>query len=75
MARDDLFMLTVAEAITRSAIERKESRGAHWRTDFPDKSEEMGRLNLVVRLVDGCMEISRVPNPRPPEALQELIAA
>ena len=33
-------LLTVSEAITRSAIERKESRGAHFRDDFPDKSEE-----------------------------------
>jgi succinate dehydrogenase / fumarate reductase, flavoprotein subunit len=75
MARDALFMLTVAEAITRSAIERKESRGAHWRLDFPDKSEEFGRINFVVRLVDGCMEVGRVPNPKPPEVLEGLIAA
>jgi succinate dehydrogenase / fumarate reductase flavoprotein subunit len=75
MARDDLFMLTVAEAITRSAIERRESRGAHWRTDYPEKSEELGRINFVVRLADGCMEVARVPNPRPPEALESLIAA
>lgn len=75
MARDVLFMLTVAEAITRSAILRTESRGAHWRTDYPDKSEELGKTNFVVSLVDGCMEIKPVTNEGPPALLGELIAA
>ena len=74
MARDDLFMLTVAEAITRAAIERKESRGAHWRTDFPDKSEEYGGFNFVVFQSDGCMDLRRQPNERPPNELANLIA-
>lgn len=75
MARDDLFMLTVAEAITRAAIQRTESRGAHWRTDYPNKSEEFGKLNLVVREVDGCMDVSPRTTPHPPSELEGLIAA
>src|SRR3954471_11544965 len=42
-------LLTVSEAIARSAIERRESRGGHFREDFPDKSGEFGAINMVTR--------------------------
>jgi len=42
-------MLTVAEAIAKAANERKESRGGHFREDFPDKSEEFGSVNITLR--------------------------
>ncbi|MBX3375980.1 MAG: fumarate reductase/succinate dehydrogenase flavoprotein subunit [Phycisphaeraceae bacterium] len=55
-------LLTVSEAITRSAIERKESRGAQFREDFPNKSEEFGTFNHVVRKgPDGQMQVIRQP--------------
>ncbi len=67
-------LLTVSEAITRSAIERKESRGGHFRDDFPDKRDEFGALNLVVRRGrDGTMEIVRVPLPPMPAELERII--
>ena len=47
--KDVEFMLTISEAIVRSAIERKESRGSQWRFDFPDKDEKLGRVNFVAR--------------------------
>ena len=50
-------LLTVSEAITRSAIERKESRGGHFRDDYPDKDRAFGTFNLIVRKgADGRME-------------------
>ncbi len=55
-------LLTVSEAVTRAALERKESRGAQFRDDFPDKSAEFGKVNIVVRKEpDGGMRIERVP--------------
>ncbi len=42
-------LLTVSEAITRCAIERKESRGGHFRDDYPDKDPAFATFNFVVR--------------------------
>ena len=53
-------LMTVSEAITLSAIQRKESRGAHFREDFPDKNEQSGRFNSVIRKsIDGEMEVTK----------------
>jgi len=68
MARDDLFMLTVAEAVIRSAIERKESRGAHYRTDYTEKSDELSRINFITCKTSAGMTVQRAPiSPMPPE--------
>ena len=67
-------MLTVSEAITRAAIERKESRGAQFREDYPEKAAEYGRFNIVVRKGrDGQMELSRRPIPPLPAELAAII--
>jgi succinate dehydrogenase / fumarate reductase flavoprotein subunit len=67
-------LLVVSEAITRSAIERKESRGGHFRQDFPDKHPEFGRINIVVRKgPDGGMRVARVPIPPMPDELKRVV--
>jgi succinate dehydrogenase / fumarate reductase, flavoprotein subunit len=67
--RDDRFMLTVSEAIVRSALERKESRGSQWRLDFLEKDPEQGRVNYVnYKADDGTMKVKSIPvEPLPVE--------
>jgi succinate dehydrogenase / fumarate reductase, flavoprotein subunit len=66
-------LLTVSEAITLSAIERKESRGGQFREDYPNKDPEFAKFNIAVREVDGQMQISHVPLPEMPTELKQVI--
>jgi succinate dehydrogenase / fumarate reductase flavoprotein subunit len=67
-------LLTVSEAITRAALERKESRGGQYRDDFPQKDGTWGKKNIVVKKQsDGAMSISEMPIPEMPEELKQII--
>jgi succinate dehydrogenase / fumarate reductase, flavoprotein subunit len=67
-------LLTVAEAITRAALERKESRGAQFREDYPDKDERFSKVNTMIRKADdGSMEVRLEPLLEMPEYLKQVI--
>ncbi|HET8624488.1 MAG TPA: FAD-binding protein, partial [Gemmatimonadales bacterium] len=73
-ALDLTNLLTVSEAVTRGAIERKESRGGHFRDDFPDKDPAYAKFNIVIRKgEDGSMRLSREPIPPMPAELGRVI--
>jgi succinate dehydrogenase / fumarate reductase flavoprotein subunit len=67
-------LLNVSEAITRAALERKESRGGQFREDYPEKNAEFGKVNFVIKKGDdGQMQIRSVPIPEMPAELKQII--
>jgi len=67
-------LLTVSEAITRAALERKESRGAQFREDYPEKDERFAEVNTVIRkAADGSMEVRLEPLPEMPDYLKQVV--
>src|SRR5580698_9482411 len=67
-------MLTVSEIVTRSALERQESRGAHFRDDFPAKDEQCVKFNIVARKgPEGEVRLTREPIVPMRDDLKEII--
>ena len=73
LARDLKSMLTVSEAVALSALERKESRGAHSRIDYPNYDETWGKQNNIVKREGANMNLSQRSIPAMPPELQEIL--
>lgn len=73
-AIDLKHLLTISEAITLCSIDRKESRGGHFREDFPNKDPEAQKYNSVIsKTADGSMKLRREPIPAMREDLKQVI--
>lgn len=73
-ALDLRHLFIVSEAITRSALARKESRGGHFRDDYPDKDPAFATFNHVTSMgADGGMQLDRAQIPPMPADLQAII--
>jgi succinate dehydrogenase / fumarate reductase, flavoprotein subunit len=73
-ARDVRFMLRTSEVIVRCALERRESRGAQWRLDFPKKDDDVwGRQNLLAVKNGEQPKIFTRPLPEMPAELKALL--
>jgi succinate dehydrogenase / fumarate reductase flavoprotein subunit len=67
-------MIIVSEMIARAALERKESRGAQFREDYPTKNDEYGNFNIVVwKGASGEVKLRREPIPPMPDELKQII--
>jgi succinate dehydrogenase / fumarate reductase flavoprotein subunit len=67
-------LLTVSEIVARAALERKESRGGHFRDDFPEKDPSYGKFNIVIRRgANGEMQVTREPIPEMREDLKKIV--
>jgi succinate dehydrogenase / fumarate reductase flavoprotein subunit len=75
LARDLQSMLICSEAVARSALTRRESRGGHARLDYPNLDPEQGRKNTVVRLDGESMHVSQSPLPEMPAELRAIVDA
>ena len=73
LALDLSSMLTCAEAVTRAALRRTESRGGHTRSDFPKTDKEWGTKNIVLRRAEGALVLAEEPIPQPPPELHALL--
>ena len=71
-ALDLRSLLTVAECSAVAALERQESRGGHTREDHPYTDDSWGKVNVVLRLRDGRIQVSREPLPELPVELKAL---
>src|SRR5438270_4822256 len=67
-------LLTASEAVTRAAIERKESRGAQFREDYPNKHEKFSKVNTMIsKAEDGSMQIRLEPLLEMPDYLRQVV--
>jgi succinate dehydrogenase / fumarate reductase flavoprotein subunit len=73
LALDLVNMLDVSEAVTRAALERTESRGAHTREEYPDSDRVWGKLNLLVRKIGDTIDVVREPLGEMPAELKQLL--
>jgi succinate dehydrogenase / fumarate reductase flavoprotein subunit len=75
LALDLKNMIDISEAVTRAALTRTESRGAHTREDYPDSEKEWGTRNVIIRQKGETIEVALEALPEMPAELQEVVKA
>jgi succinate dehydrogenase / fumarate reductase flavoprotein subunit len=73
LALDLKSMLTISEAVARSALVREESRGAHSRIDFPELSADWGSKNNIIKREASGMTLRQDVKPALPADLQQVL--
>ena len=73
LALDLWNMIDISEAVTRAALARTESRGAHTREDYPDSYKEWGKRNVIIRNTAETLTVAEEPVPEMPDELKKLL--
>jgi len=73
LARDLKSMLTVSQAVALSALERKESRGAHSRIDYPKYDDFWAKQNNIIMRDGDTMRLKQSPVSEMPGELREIV--
>ena len=73
LALDLTNMLDISEAVTRAALERTESRGAHTREDHPDTKPEWGKVNVIERQKGRDIQVACEPLTEMPDELKQIV--
>jgi succinate dehydrogenase / fumarate reductase flavoprotein subunit len=73
LALDLKNMIDISEAVTRAALTRTESRGAHTREDFPDTDKPWGLRNVIIRKRGDQLEVAEAPLPEMPADLKDIV--
>ena len=73
LALDLWNMIDISEAVTRAALTRTESRGAHTREDYPDSDKEWGKCNVIIRKTGETLAVAEEPVPEMPDELKKLL--
>src|SRR5437870_1535425 len=66
-------LLTVSEAVTRAALDRRESRGAHTRVEYPDSDKHFGTVSVIARRQGDRMTVAQEPIPPLPDELRRVV--
>jgi succinate dehydrogenase / fumarate reductase flavoprotein subunit len=67
-------LLTIAEVVARAGAERKESRGGHFREDYPEKDPKWGSFNIRIdKAPDGGVKVTHVPIAEMPPELKQVV--
>jgi succinate dehydrogenase / fumarate reductase flavoprotein subunit len=75
LALDLRSLIAVSETIALAALERKESRGAQTREDYPQPDPEFAKVNIVVRMKDGEPYVDQAPLEPLPDELRAIVEA